>query len=464
VKDWAVIDETNLNIFGNFSTGKTGDNSNQQQDASWLILFTTDTELYTVTYRGLRYVFESDQEIRFFYDNNNKDYVANSGKVIKDKISVLSINTAPGILTPMQNNVDWQILQEYRDTQGYVDSKKIEVAQFDSNDDGLMDNPDAFKDLVLSNNYIFQKKITTSGVDDFNYVSADLENITVITNDNQIGAFSTYDVDTVFYNSVTGVFKKLFISNQTLEVTGDYKAHLGRASLKFQYLHSADSSSRIDPSVTNIIDVFLLTRSYDANFRSWLDGTVENQPLPLSSDSMYKNFGQQINLIKSISDEVIYHPVRYKVLFGDKSESKFQATFKVVKNINEVTNNDDIKVRVIQAINQYFNLENWDFGDTFYFSELSTYVMTQLAPDIVTFVIVPDQTVQTFGSLYEIKSESDEIFISGATVQDVEIIDALTASKLRASGSVVTATNTINTGITSGISSSSGGSSSSGSY
>jgi hypothetical protein len=136
----------------------------------------------------------------------------------------------------------------------------------------------------------------------------------------------------------------------------------------------------------------------------------------------------------------------------------------VVKNINEVTNNDDIKVRVIQAINQYFNLENWDFGDTFYFSELSTYVMTQLAPDIVTFVIVPDQTVQTFGSLYEIKSESDEIFISGATVQDVEIIDALTASKLRASGSVVTATNTINTGITSGISSSSGGSSSSGSY
>lgn len=464
VRDWAVIDETNLNVFGNFSTGKTGDNSNQQQDASWLLLFTTDTELYTVTYRGLRYVFESDQEIRFFYDNNNKDYVANSGKVVKDKISVLSINTAPGVLTPMQNNVDWQITQEYRDIQGYVDSKKIEIAQFDSNDDGLMDNPDAFKDLVLSNNYIFQKKITSAGVDDFNYVSADLENILVITNDNQIGAYSAYDVDTVFYNSVTGVFKKLSISTQTLEVTGDYKAHLGRASLKFQYLHSADSSSRIDPSVTNIIDVFLLTRSYDANFRLWLDGTVENKPLPLSSDSMYKNFGIQINLIKSISDEVIYHPVKYKVLFGDKSESKFQATFKVVKNINEVTNNDDIKVRVIQAINQYFNLENWDFGDTFYFSELSTYVMTQLAPDIVTFVIVPDQVVQTFGSLYEIKSESDEIFISGATVQDVEIIDALTASKLRASGLVVSATNSINTGITSSTSSSSGGGSSSGSY
>jgi len=268
---------------------------------------------------------------------------------------------------------------------------------------------------------------------------------------------------------VTNVFKKLSKATLTIAVTGNYKAHLGRSQLKFQYVHSADSATRIDPSVTNIIDVFLLTRSYDISFRSWLDGTIENKPLPLSSDNMYKNFGQQINLIKSISDEVIYHPVKYKVLFGDKSESKFQATFKLVKNLNEVTNNDDIKVRVIQAINQYFNLENWDFGDTFYFSELSTYVMTQLAPDIVTFVIVPDQAVQTFGSLYEIKSESDEIFISGATVQDVEIIDALTASKLRADGFVVTATNTINTGITSGTSSvatssnSSGGSGSSGS-
>ena len=36
-----------------------------------------------------------------------------------------------------------------------------------------------------------------------------------------------------------------------------------------------------------------------------------------------------------------------------------------------------------------FSLENWDFGETFYFSELSAYVMNQLAPDLTTFVIVP---------------------------------------------------------------------------
>jgi hypothetical protein len=229
----------------------------------------------------------------------------------------------------------------------------------------------------------------------------------------------------------------------------DYRAYNGRDSLKFQYVHSTDSSNRIDPSSSNIIDIFLLTRSYDTEFRSWLSNDIENKPLPQSSDAMYQNFGKDINLIKSISDEVIYHPVKYKILFGDKADVKFQSVFKVVKNTNEVVNDDDVKVRVIQAVNEYFDLENWDFGDTFYFSELSTYVMTQLAPDIVTFVIVPDQASQSFGSLFEIKSESDEIFISGATVDDVEIIDAITASKLKSSGSIVTSTPNINVGISS---------------
>jgi hypothetical protein len=90
-------------------------------------------------------------------------------------------------------------------------------------------------------------------------------------------------------------------------------------------------------------------------------------------------------------------------------------------------------------------------------------VMQQLAPNIVTFVIVPKQIDQTFGSLFEIKSESDEIFISGATVTDVAIIDNVTATRLKAEGAITTtATTTGNIGITSSNTSStnsSGGSS-----
>ena len=50
-----------------------------------------------------------------------------------------------------------------------------------------------------------------------------------------------------------------------------------------------------------------------------------------------------------------------------------------------------LKAKVVTAINEFFALENWDFGDTFYFTELSAYVMTQLAPDLSAFVIVPVQ-------------------------------------------------------------------------
>ena len=161
-----------------------------------------------------------------------------------------------------------------------------------------------------------------------------------------------------------------------------------------------------------------------------------------SSDSLFTNFNGALAPIKSISDTIIYHPVKYKVLFGSNADSSLQATFKVVKNPDQVTNDADIKSRVIDAINLFFALDNWEFGDTFYFTELSTFVMNTLAPDLSTFVIVPNAGSQTFGSLYEIRSENDEIFISGAKVTDVQIIDAITASNLKSSGSIVTSTST----------------------
>jgi hypothetical protein len=55
-------------------------------------------------------------------------------------------------------------------------------------------------------------------------------------------------------------------------------------------------------------------------------------------------------------------------------------------------------------------------------------------------VIVPKEIEQGFGSLFQISAAADEIFISGATVDDVEIIDSLGANQLAASGTVVTST------------------------
>jgi hypothetical protein len=55
--------------------------------------------------------------------------------------------------------------------------------------------------------------------------------------------------------------------------------------------------------------------------------------------------------------------------------------------------------------------------------------------------LVPKQAELSFGSLYEIRSEKDQIFINGATINDIEVINTVTASKLKASGAIlVTAT------------------------
>jgi hypothetical protein len=180
-----------------------------------------------------------------------------------------------------------------------------------------------------------------------------------------------------------------------------------------------------------------MTRSYDTEFRKFLSGAITEEPVAPTSDELRISFGSQLDLIKTISDELIYHPVTYKILFGSTADSKLQAQFKVVKNINKTINDNDLKVRIITAINSFFDINNWDFGDRFYVGELIAYITNEVAPDVSNLVIVPRQPDQSFGSLFEIQGQPDEIFISGATVDDVVIVSAITAVEIRAGASSI---------------------------
>tara|TARA_R110000851_G_scaffold87922_6_gene191705 strand:+ start:2289 stop:5777 length:3489 start_codon:yes stop_codon:yes gene_type:complete len=466
--EWRLITADNLNVNSPFSIGKTGDSSNQQLDASWLLLFETDGETYTITYRSSRYVFESAEEIRFYFDSSDKIYNNRTGKIIKDKISVLNINKRPDLTTPFTIDYDWEIVEEYRDSEGYVDSSKIQISFFDADDDGVVDNPELFDEIVNESinplkKYVFEVKTTSiDGIEDFNYIltaaptelgkyvfSDGTGSIQVIDTKSSLTNTTIYDNNQIFYFIAEDLFQVLTKTTGILTTSQSYRAKIGRDKLKFHYVHAADASTRIDPSVSNIVDVYLLTKSYDTDYRNFIDGVTSIKPLAPSSDQLYLNYGQKLNSIKSISDEIIYHPVKYKVLFGESASLDLQAKFKIVKNPDIVVNDNEVKTRVIAAINEFFALENWEFGETFYFTELSTYVMQQLTPNLATFVIVPNDVASTFGSLFEIKSESDEIFISSATVADVDLIDGITATRLRSSGSIVTDATTVNTGLTS---------------
>jgi hypothetical protein len=174
-----------------------------------------------------------------------------------------------------------------------------------------------------------------------------------------------------------------------------------------------------------------MTKSYDQSFRNYLSGATAELPEPPNSDSLRISFGSSLNEIKSISDEIIYHPVRYKILFGATAEPNLQARFKVVKNPNRVINDNDLKVRIVNAINEFFDVANWDFGDRFYLGELITYITNAVTPDLSNLVIVPRQPTQTFGSLFEVQSRNDEILVSGATVDDIILVQAISAAEIR---------------------------------
>ena len=50
---------------------------------------------------------------------------------------------------------------------------------------------------------------------------------------------------------------------------------------------------------------------------------------------------------------------------------------------------------------------------------------------VSSVVLVPLNPLKTFGDLYEIRSAPNEIFVSAATVSDVEVIEAPTQSNIR---------------------------------
>ena len=445
---WKVITSTNLSTDSVFSLANTGSATGTNADASWWFKFTNDGNTYTVQYRKLDYIFESESQNKFHYDVEEKIYDYTTGKSVKDTVKILKTNSIVSSGNSIGYPITWQVVDVVTEADGFQDNRKVKVGFFDDDDDGVVDNPELFDIFVEptlseSTKFVFFEKYTSyDNIERFRPYAT--SNFVVAENETDINLnTSTYTDGQLFYfyDESEDVIKSYSSTTNTLTITTDYIARKGRGAINFQYKHHAGQETRIDPSVSNIVDVYLLERTYDNLFRIWLqDGG--SKPDVSTSDQLRINYSGTLNPLKSLSDQIIYHPVKYKILFGSNAEEQLQATFKVVKNPKTNVSDAVIKTRVIAAINEFFALNNWDFGDSFYFTELAAYIHNQLAPDLLTAVIVPNQPGQGFGSLFQLDSAADEIFISGATVDDVSIITALGANQLAASGTVVTSTST----------------------
>jgi hypothetical protein len=450
--EWYVITSSNIDIDANWSQSYAGNTSGANLDASWFVQFVTDGESYTVTIRALNYYFGSVIQTRFFFYGNEQVYDSRTGTTIRDFVRVLKTNSRPDSNLPLESDISMRIIDQPVQPDGYVDDYQVLVSWQDRDSDGVPDDPDFFDTIVApdvdstTKQVFFQQIVDIDNLERYLLINTGVVNDQYATLDEielykaqyivgqvfyAYGVFNTtsntYTTDPAFY-----VLTLTATGTKELVPTTEYITRVGRQDLYFQYRHNSPLTNRIDPGSTNIIDIYVVTSAYYTAYRNYIvdsTGTVP-EPAPPSIDTLTTEYAG-LQDYKMISDNMIINSVVFKPLFGAKAAEQLRATIKVIRASGSTASVSEIKSLVVANIDAYFAIENWNFGDTFYFSELSGYLHQQIGDVISSVVLVPLNPQKSFGDLYEIRSAPNEIFVNGATVADIQVIEALTSTNLR---------------------------------
>lgn len=226
-------------------------------------------------------------------------------------------------------------------------------------------------------------------------------------------------------------FQMINVDNFLIDSAGSlYTRRPGREGLDFLWQHFAPADNLIDPSTTNIIDIFVITEGYYRSVQNYLSGATSAMPAPPSSVALKRAYAELLQN-KMISDTVIMNSGRLKLIFGQKAQQEFQARLKIVKNPSVNLSDNQVKLDALGAVNEFFDLANWDFGKRFYATELISYLHQKLGSKIVSVVLVPTYEVNSFGSLFSIIPDNDEILVSCLTIDDIDIVQNLDPVTLR---------------------------------
>lgn len=208
------------------------------------------------------------------------------------------------------------------------------------------------------------------------------------------------------------------------DVSAPYIRKRGRDGLDFMWQHFTPSDHLIDPSVSNIIDVYVLTRGYYSLVQKYLKGTIDAEPTPPTSLELRTTYRMLIES-KMISDSVVMHSGKCKLLFGNKAVPELRAKFRIVKADSAKLTSEQIRARILDVISSYFSIDNWDFGQSFYATELCSVIHKTLPTEIASVVLVPEFPTNYFGDMFYLRSAPDEVFVSCAQLENIEIVTGL---------------------------------------
>jgi len=418
---------------------------------------------------------------------NNYTYVPDaSGQISQDMIIVNYKQSKE----KLDKSVDWTVVEPVKYNDGYTDNRKVVVSPVDTDSDLVPNRPLQFREFVGPRDLVFFEYYTD--YDGYSYtrpVSGNIvdyrteETITTnfsasnggtLTNGDQqkIESLLTTDILivkdinklpqsivgnlgedaitnatglVVYDNTSEKIYQYIMNSNGSAVTpveTTDYYARNGRAAgqntaliendeIILKWKHVAPKDVRIDPSISNIVEMLVLTNNYNDEIQKYKNVPGTTFPLAPTPAQLSVEFAK-LDEFKSASDALVYKSAEFKLLFGADAESTNQAKFRIVKLAGSTMSDNEIKSKVISAFNAFFAIGNWEFGETFYFTELSSYVHQRLGSNIGSIVIVPKNTSGSFGDLFQIKADSHEMFLNTAKVSDIEIVEKINSQTLRA--------------------------------
>lgn len=374
---WKLIRQDNIDSTSLFSLSNAGDKSNQALDASWLIRleFDSNTQVWTSTVRNDQTVLGSANQITFYNQRFGKTVDYATRRTIKDTVKFLKQND------------------------GFAAEYKLDIVEYFKLDDGRYDP----KRVIVTMPGVAESLVPT----DPTIIQTILDNSTIMLDKVQfsdsVGQYTLTPASTVLATSIGPV--------------------AGKTNLKIQHDHIPLRDNRVDATTTNIIDMFVLTSEYNSAFRSWCTNGARDGLMPRPPTSY--NLEQLMSAVtpfKSVSDSIVFHPINYKVIFGKGSDFRNKVIIRVTKSDGTRVSDAEISSRVIESINSYFAVDNWDFGETFFFTDMAAWVHKQLGGIISSIALVPRQRGLTSNDLFQIRCEDSELLISSATVNDVEII------------------------------------------
>jgi hypothetical protein len=374
----------------------------------WFSIASTGSGNWELCYETFRLIFHSD-ETKFWNTNNNDAVISGDTLATNlDTITVLKANvgtpaSSPTILT---QNYNFDVLGQRVITDG-VDSglpsiQDLYILPDDANDDGFPDNPDLAY-LIAGDDYVYFNRVDNNSPWVFQTVDQDVD----------VAAEWTQDQ-----------------SDNLDPVDQLWKRENGVEGVNFAWFHRTPRYHLIDPATSNIIDMYLVTRGYARNIRPWLNGQTSQRPeapTPFQLRADYQNLLES----KMISDTVVLHPGKIKVVFGPKADPELRASIKIVRSQDKSLSNTQVKSTIVETVREFFDITQWEFGETFYFSELSATIHSRLPSALDGVVLVPTLNTNEFGDLYQVFTREDEIIQVDFSVDDVEIVESLDPRTLR---------------------------------